>query len=66
MKTRLKLEHLHYFSITSLSHFLWRAGLSLAFITTESHLLRGWLGSALEVFGREQRGSDLLAVGWKQ
>jgi 2-polyprenyl-3-methyl-5-hydroxy-6-metoxy-1,4-benzoquinol methylase len=62
----LKLEHLHYFSVTSLSHLLLRAGLSPAFVTTESHLLRGLLGTALEVFGREQRGSDLFAVGWKQ
>jgi 2-polyprenyl-3-methyl-5-hydroxy-6-metoxy-1,4-benzoquinol methylase len=59
----LKMEHLHYFSATSLCQAMEMAGLRPALLTTESNLLRGFLGPALSSFSACLRGSDLFAVG---
>jgi 2-polyprenyl-3-methyl-5-hydroxy-6-metoxy-1,4-benzoquinol methylase len=59
----LKMEHLHYFSATSLCQAMELAGLRPAFVTTESNVLRGFLGPALSSFSACLRGSDLFAVG---
>jgi 2-polyprenyl-3-methyl-5-hydroxy-6-metoxy-1,4-benzoquinol methylase len=61
----IKMEHLHYFSPASLCFALERADLKPAFLTTESHLLRGFLGKSLESYARRLRGSDLFAVAQK-
>jgi SAM-dependent methyltransferase len=61
----IKIEHLHYFSPASLCFALERADLKPAFLTTESHLLRGFLGKSLESYARRLRGSDLFAVAQK-
>jgi len=61
----LKLEHLHYFSPASLCHVFERAGLLPKFLTTESHLLAGFLGSHLSSLRQQLRGSDLFAVASK-
>ena len=61
----LKREHLHYFSGASLCHAMERAGLVPAFLTTESHLLKGFLGRALQGFACRLEGSDLFAVAQK-
>jgi 2-polyprenyl-3-methyl-5-hydroxy-6-metoxy-1,4-benzoquinol methylase len=61
----LKMEHLQYFSATSLCRVMELAGLRPAFFTSESHLLRGFLGSELDGYSSRLRGSDLFAVGQK-
>lgn len=62
----LKREHLHYFSSASLCFAMECAGLIPAFLTSESHLLKGFLGSALDSYACNLRGSDLFAVARKQ
>jgi 2-polyprenyl-3-methyl-5-hydroxy-6-metoxy-1,4-benzoquinol methylase len=59
----LKIEHLHHFSATSLGHAMEKAGLRPAFLTTESNLLRGFLGPALSSYAACLRGSDIFAAG---
>ena len=61
----IKMEHLHYFSPSSLCLAIERAALKPAFLTSESHLLRGFLGTALDSYARCLRGSDLFAVAQK-
>jgi 2-polyprenyl-3-methyl-5-hydroxy-6-metoxy-1,4-benzoquinol methylase len=61
----LKLEHLHYFSSASLCFAMECAGLIPAFLTSESHLLKGFLGPALNSYACNLRGSDLFAVARK-
>ena len=61
----LKLEHLHYFSGTSLCHLCERVGLVPEFVTTESHLLEGFLGHHLASLRQLGRGSDLFAAASK-
>jgi 2-polyprenyl-3-methyl-5-hydroxy-6-metoxy-1,4-benzoquinol methylase len=61
----LKMEHLHYFSSASLCFIMESAGLLPVYLTSESHLLRGFLGSALNSYACNLRGSDLLAVARK-
>ena len=58
-----KLEHLHYFSPESLSWTLEQGGLAPVFLTSDSHLLAGFLGAALHRYARLLAGSDLFAVG---
>jgi 2-polyprenyl-3-methyl-5-hydroxy-6-metoxy-1,4-benzoquinol methylase len=61
----LKMEHLQLFSPTSLSHALRLAGMPCMFLASESHLLRGFLGTHLTTIARQQHGSDLFAVAVK-
>lgn len=61
----LKMEHLQLFSPTSLSHALRLAGMPCMFLASESHLLRGFLGTHLATIARQQHGSDLFAVAVK-
>jgi len=61
----LKLEHLHYFSGASLCYAMESAGVIPAFVTSESHLLKGFLGSAVQSYACNLRGSDLFAVARK-
>lgn len=62
----LKMEHLHYFSGRSLCRCFELAGVPPQFLTTEAHLLTGFLGTAaVHSHARTLRGSDLLAVGQK-
>jgi len=61
----LKMEHLHYFSAASVCFAMESAGLIPAFVTSESHLLKGFLGSALQSYASCLKGSDLFAVARK-
>ena len=61
-----KMEHLHYFSPESLTWTLERSGLVPVFLTSDSHLLSGFLGPALPRYARLLSGSDLFAVGQRQ
>ncbi len=61
----LKLEHLHYFSPTSICHLAERVGLVPEFTTTESHLLAGFLGPHLASIRQQLRGSDLFFAASK-
>lgn len=58
-----KREHLHYFSPDSLCWLLEQAGLAPVFLTSDSHLLSGFLGPALHRYARLLFGSDLFAAG---
>ena len=58
-----KLEHLHYFSPESLSWTFEQGGVAPVFLTSDSHLLAGFLGAALHRYARLLAGSDLFAVG---
>jgi hypothetical protein len=58
-----KQEHLHYFSPESLSWTLEQGALAPVFLTSDSHLLSGFLGPALDRYARLLAGSDLFAVG---
>ncbi|HLQ77840.1 MAG TPA: class I SAM-dependent methyltransferase [Terriglobia bacterium] len=60
----LKKEHLHYFSPHSLCFAMQSAGLEPAFLTSESHLLRGFFQDVAG-FARLLAGSDLFAVARK-
>ena len=60
-----KAEHLYYFGPRSLVKFLEDASLSVRFLWTESHLLRGFLGIHTEGVARLLRGSDICAVAMK-
>jgi 2-polyprenyl-3-methyl-5-hydroxy-6-metoxy-1,4-benzoquinol methylase len=62
----LTRAHLHYFSPKSLCHCLQSAGLTPVLITTESHLLQGFLGRELATYARLLRGSDILAIAQKE
>lgn len=62
----LKREHIHYFSAKSLCQCLQSAGLTPVFMTTESHLLQGFLGRELATYARLLRGSDILAMAQKE
>ncbi len=57
-----KLEHLHVFSPESLAFMLSAAGLSPSFMTTESHMLRGFLGDRTSVLGASLQGSDIFCA----
>lgn len=61
----LKLEHLHYFSPRSMCHLCERVGLTPEFVTTESHLLSGFLGRHLASVRQQLRGSDLFFAASK-
>jgi len=61
----IKIDHLHYFSPSSLCHTMQHGGLTPLFMASESHLLRGFLGSALSAYAVTLRGSDLLSVAVK-
>jgi 2-polyprenyl-3-methyl-5-hydroxy-6-metoxy-1,4-benzoquinol methylase len=61
-----KAEHLYYFGPHSLVDALQQAGFEVGFLTTESHLLRGFFPGRLQGFARQLRGSDLVAVGIKK
>jgi 2-polyprenyl-3-methyl-5-hydroxy-6-metoxy-1,4-benzoquinol methylase len=58
-----KPEHLYCFGPGSLVDVLERAGFSLGFLTTDSHLLQGFFPNRLQGWARLLRGSDVLAVG---
>lgn len=58
-----KTEHLVYFSPGSIAAALERSGFEVAFVTTEAHLLRGFLGTTTETIARLLRGSDLFVIG---
>ena len=60
----LKREHLHYFSPTSLCFAMQTAGLEPVFLTSESHLLRGFFQD-VSGFARLLQGSDLFAIAGK-
>jgi 2-polyprenyl-3-methyl-5-hydroxy-6-metoxy-1,4-benzoquinol methylase len=62
----LKAEHLQYFSPNSLCLALESAGLVPVFLTSESHLLRGFFGTDLCRFAQVLKGSDLFAVAQKE
>ena len=62
----LKAEHLQYFSPNSLCRALDGAGLEPVFLTSESHLLRGFFGTDLNRFACVLKGSDLFAVARKE
>jgi SAM-dependent methyltransferase len=57
-----KAEHLWYFGPRGLTTALHAAGLSTRFMTTEAHLLQGFLGSRVSSFGARLLGSDFLVV----
>ena len=59
----LKLEHLHVFSPESLARTLGRAGVEPVVLTTESHLLQGFLGSRVRELAVTNRGSDIFCGG---
>jgi 2-polyprenyl-3-methyl-5-hydroxy-6-metoxy-1,4-benzoquinol methylase len=61
----LKREHLHMFSPGSLAETLLASGFRPTFLTSESHLLQGFLGDRVARLAAEQRGSDLLAAAVK-
>ena len=58
-----KREHLQYFSPESLCWLLEQGGLAPVFLTSDSHLLWGFLGPALHRYARLLSGSDLFAAG---
>ena len=58
-----KPEHLYCFGPDSLVEVLERAGFTLAFLTTDSHLLQGFFRHRLQGWARLLRGSDFFAVG---
>ncbi len=60
-----KLEHLYYFSPKSISLALLKAELSPVFLTTETHLLSGFLGKDLSLFSRILKGSDIFLIASK-
>jgi SAM-dependent methyltransferase len=60
-----KAEHLHSFSVGSLSQVLLKAGLAPVHASTEAHLFKGFLGADNQLLARELRGSDILAAGQK-
>lgn len=62
----LKLEHLHYFSPRSICHLAERVGLVPEFMTTESHLLAGFLDTHLASIRQQLRGSDLFFAASKR
>lgn len=60
-----KSEHLFYFGPHTIVEILQRAGLSVAFMTTDSHLLSGFFGDRLDGYARLLKGSDLFVAGVK-
>jgi SAM-dependent methyltransferase len=61
----VRREHLHYFSPVSLCQTYRAAELSPVHLSTDSHLLQGFLGQQLDSYARILKGSDLLAIGRK-
>ncbi len=55
-----KAEHLWYFAAPSIIDVLETAGLSVGFLTTESHLLQGFFAHGTTGIARQLRGSDLF------
>ena len=61
-----KAEHLHCFSPRSLKAAFRAAGFEPLAVSTEAHLLQGFLGPEAQVLAGEGRGSDILAAGQKK
>lgn len=61
-----KPEHLYYFGPNSSTELFERAGFDVVFLTTESHLLSGFLGRRVHRLARLLMGSDLLIAGTKR
>jgi hypothetical protein len=58
-----KLDHVLYFSPTSLNAMMSRLGLRPLYIETDSHIFKGVLGADyLFKKGRALEGADILAV----
>ena len=61
----LKREHLQYFSPRSIILFLNKVGLTPLFLTSESHLLKGFFREDIHYFARLLKGSDLFIAARK-
>jgi hypothetical protein len=62
----LKLEHLHYFSKTSLVAALRKCGFVVDSVTTKSHLLKGFFGGIITTQSeKSHRGSDITVIARK-
>lgn len=60
-----KAEHLYYFGPNSIVKVLERAGFAVVFLTTQTHLLQGFLRHRLPGIGSRLKGSDLFVAAVK-